>query len=440
MRAALKKILTENGPVSAKAAEVSLSFGIELDDALLLSYAADTKRGDGLRMISLQQLAARKSPLLAALLPKLASDPSVAVRVAALEAQITLDPEAGLKSARAILDDSAPVENKTLVITDRTNGDFNNLSMGPPSKDDYADQNSKHGVEFTYVPGFGKPDPKAGAVGEKLPRLNDGLTAKNDDDLEHVFFINFNGARVLCDLKKEIDVGAVSTFSWHVRDRAPQRFTLWGSNKEKPDAAEKDLKQNWTEIAKVDTQPLNDGGKHGSLIYNPAGSVGRYRYLLWQITKPGNGTFFTEMDVYEKGTFQHVPLGTRQLQQQVFQMLGKLPLPGAAAIINDWLDRLTAGKLPPVLHLDLIEAAEARKEEGIASKLKDYYKGFPDTDKLSHFRAAVAGGDVKCGEDVFQFHAAGCLKCHKLAEGHGGGDAGPKLGGVGSRLTRRKNS
>ena len=43
VRAALKKILTENGPVSAKAAEVSLSFGIELDYALLLSYAADTK-------------------------------------------------------------------------------------------------------------------------------------------------------------------------------------------------------------------------------------------------------------------------------------------------------------------------------------------------------------------------------------------------------------
>ena len=51
-----------------------------------------------------------------------------------------------------------PWKNKTLVITDRTNGDFNNLSTGIVLKDDYADQNSKHGVEFTYVPGFGKPD------------------------------------------------------------------------------------------------------------------------------------------------------------------------------------------------------------------------------------------------------------------------------------------
>ena len=207
--------------------------------------------------------------------------------------------------------------------------------------------------------------------------MNDGIAAKNDDDLEHVFFINFNGARLLCDLKNEIEVGAVSTFSWHVRARAPQRFTLWGSNKEKPNAAAKDLKPDWVEIAKVDTQPLNDGGKHGSLIYNPAGSVGRYRYLLWQITKPGTGTFFTEMDIYEKGAFQHVPLSTRRMQQQVFQLLGKSSLSGAGEIINEWLDRLTSGKLPPVLHLDLIEAAEARKEEAIAAKLMITTRGFP---------------------------------------------------------------
>ncbi len=105
---------------------------------------------------------------------------------------------------------------------------------------------------------------------------------------------------MLMDLKKSIAIGAVNTYTWHVRERAPQFFTLWGSNKEKPDAAAKDLKTDWTQIAKVDSTPLQEGDKHGSAVYNPAGDIGTYRYLLWQSFKKKQGTFYTELHVYER--------------------------------------------------------------------------------------------------------------------------------------------
>lgn len=49
----------------------------------------------------------------------------------------------------------------------------------------------------------------------------------------------------------------------------------------------------------------------------------------------------------------------------------------------------------------------------------------------------LEGGDADAGRKLFRTHeAAVCTRCHSL--GDDGGDAGPRLDGVGSRLTRRQ--
>ena len=49
-------------------------------------------------------------------------------------------------------------------------------------------------------------------------------------------------------------------------------------------------------------------------------------------------------------------------------------MPGDAARheLSSWLDRLLAGKVPPEIQLDLIEAAGRRSEPEIRQKLEKY--------------------------------------------------------------------
>ena len=250
---------------------------------------------------------------------------------------------------------------------------------------------------FSYVKGFGEPNAKAGVNDGKLPRLNDGLAAENDDDVTRCVWIDARGSRILCDLQKTIDIGAVNTFSWHLRERAPQHFVLWGSAKEKPDAAAKDLKKDWTQIAVVDTIKLNDGGKHGSTDLQPrrqrsanspplfalAEREARQRHVLHR-----NGRLRKRLQ------WLFTPMAEIRLQQEVFQKCSAkrsvCKRPRGHPVL-EWLDKMSSGKLPPVLHLDLIEAADMRTEEKVVKRMEVFRKGFPENDKLAAFRTALLG-------------------------------------------------
>ncbi|MEI6235399.1 MAG: HEAT repeat domain-containing protein [Planctomycetota bacterium] len=441
IKSALQKILSENGAIAAKAVDMAVTFGVELTDPMLLAFVKDAKRGEDIRTASLEKLASKKYADLTPLLPALITDPSTKVRVAAIAAQLDIDGPAGIKSARAILGNGTPPPtNDIKIVTDRTTGDWNKLKMGAPSNSDFADKASAKNVVFSAVKGFAPPNALAGAKDGLLPRLNDGAAAENADDTERNTWLDGNGSRILCDLQKTLDIGAINTFSWHAKNRAHQHINLWGSNNEKADAAAKDLKKEWTLIAAIDTTKLGEGGKHGSAVYNAGGSIGKFRYLLWESPQKGPGTFFSEIDVYETGTWQFSPQGDSHLQQDIYALLGKTSAPAAADYLVELLDHMAAGKIPASLHLDLIEAAELRKEESIIKRMADLRKAFPEEDKVAPYRMTLTGGDAKLGEDVFKFHAAGCLKCHKIGgEGHeAGSDAGPKLAGVATRLTRDK--
>lgn len=190
------------------------------------------------------------------------------------------------------------------VTMDRKPDKFEGLKMGAPASNDYADINSGNDVVVNYVADskFARPHMSSGAVKTTLPRLIDGKLAQNNDDTNNNVWYDWREGRFVMDLKKSIPIGLINTYSWHVTNRAPQVFTLWGTNEsELPDTTTGLVKDpNWTFIASVDTTPLGQGGVHGSSLKMLSDQPVHFRYLMWVTADVLQGTFFTEIDIHQK--------------------------------------------------------------------------------------------------------------------------------------------
>lgn len=117
-------------------------------------------------------------------------------------------------------------------------------------------------------------------------------------------------------------------------------------------------------------------------------------------------------------------------QQRAFAVLASIKHPDAAKLILSSLNNLK--QLPTAIHLDIIEAAAARTEPGIAKALAAYEAGLDSSNPYAPYAVAVDGGDLDRGRAVFYNHgAAQCTRCHKGQRGRKGGVAGPDLWNVG---------
>src|SRR5262249_8897608 len=126
-------------------------------------------------------------------------------------------------------------------------------------------------------------------------------------------------------------------------------------------------------------------------------------------------------------------------KQGAFEILAAAPQAAEAdTLIDEWLDLLNAGKAPPELVLDGLEAAEARVKAKVKfapvlrSKVDTYRQAQdklaadPKGDKLAPWADSLAGGDAEKGRNTFLNNSAVyCQRCHKL-DGQGG-DVGPSL-------------
>ncbi len=118
-----------------------------------------------------------------------------------------------------------------------------------------------------------------------------------------------------------------------------------------------------------------------------------------------------------------------------FQSLATLSDPAVDKALGKWVDRLSSGKVPAALQLDVLEAAAASKDKKVAQKLADYQKSKKADDPMARFRECLEGGDAAAGRLIFFEKAeAACLRCHKV-KGEGG-DVGPDLAGIASRHDR----
>jgi hypothetical protein len=149
--------------------------------------------------------------------------------------------------------------------------------------------------------------------GGELSTLQDGKVPTGADEPADNFFFAAGspGGRLLIDLGTPIAIDQVNNYSWHRNTRGPQVYKLYGSdgmdsqfNREPSGDADPE-QTRWKLLAEVDTRPSGNGavgGQYGASIFDSEGSVGPFRYLLFDISRtenhdPFGNTFYSEIDV-----------------------------------------------------------------------------------------------------------------------------------------------
>jgi len=128
----------------------------------------------------------------------------------------------------------------------------------------------------------------------------------------------------------------------------------------------------------------------------------------------------------------HAPV---QERQRGLATLAAMRLPQADALLLRWVGRLEAGKVPSVLQLDLIEAAETRGTPELGAALERFRKSHSSENPLVSFRTSLEGGNAERGRALFVGHQqAQCIRCHRIIDQ--GGTAGPDLSKVATRGDR----
>jgi putative heme-binding domain-containing protein len=119
--------------------------------------------------------------------------------------------------------------------------------------------------------------------------------------------------------------------------------------------------------------------------------------------------------------------------QSALVALGGMKSKRAVALLGDWVDRLVTGKAPAGLQLDIVEAATASRDRALLGKLRKYEAAKPKGNALAKYGECLEGGDAAEGEAIFR--SGQCTQCH-VVDGVGG-NVGPDLSHVASRLARR---
>ena len=149
----------------------------------------------------------------------------------------------------------------------------------------------------------------------ELSALIDGRLPTNEDDPGANVYFNAGSSdgRFRMDLGHAIDIAQVNTYSWHPSSRGPQLYKLYAA-----DGSEENLDLNpkrgidpatrgWKFLTTVNTLPQQgeDGGQYGVSVTDSSGSLGKYRFLLFdcyvtELYDNWGNTFYSEIDVISK--------------------------------------------------------------------------------------------------------------------------------------------
>ncbi len=172
-----------------------------------------------------------------------------------------------------------------------------------PSRNDAAGP-----AKFTLVDGARDNN------GGSLDALHDGKVPRGEDQPSENFFFaqGADGGRLQLDLGTNTIIKQVNTYSCHGGTRGPQVYVLYASDgtadgfKAEPKRGTDPLSCGWKQLAKVDTRPKEGegGGQHAVSVAESEGNLGRFRYLLFDISRtedrdPFGNTFFSEIDVVD---------------------------------------------------------------------------------------------------------------------------------------------
>jgi quinoprotein glucose dehydrogenase len=128
---------------------------------------------------------------------------------------------------------------------------------------------------------------------------------------------------------------------------------------------------------------------------------------------------------------------TVEEKQAAITAFGKLPLENSQTVFEQLLAKMETGKLPRETYLELAEAIDSTRSPQLIAQYKEVSKKLSPDSLMANFEGALLGGDANRGaRTMYMNQAAQCIRCH--AFGDYGGNAGPQLNGVASRLTREQ--
>ena len=184
---------------------------------------------------------------------------------------------------------------------DVANREFKFKSIASPAKDDAATN-----AKLTLIDG------ELDQGGAELSALTDGRVPRDEDEPgANVFFrAGSSGGRFRMDFGRAIEVRQVNTYSWHPNTRGPQLYKLFAADGSDPKLnldpkrGVDPASQGWKLIALVSTlsDRGEDGGQYAASVIDPNGSLGKYRYLLFdcyvtELHDNWGNTFYSEIDV-----------------------------------------------------------------------------------------------------------------------------------------------
>ena len=124
-------------------------------------------------------------------------------------------------------------------------------------------------------------------------------------------------------------------------------------------------------------------------------------------------------------------------KQSATAALGTIDHPASEKVIEEQLQKLTAGNLAPEVYLETLEAAENTSSPKIENLLAQYRAKHSEGSLTDQYRSALYGGQRDQGAKIFYNNeSAACVRCHAI-DGYGG-NVGPDLTNIGNQLTRKQ--
>jgi putative heme-binding domain-containing protein len=128
---------------------------------------------------------------------------------------------------------------------------------------------------------------------------------------------------------------------------------------------------------------------------------------------------------------------TTEEKQAALLTLGKLPVENSRKVFDGLLTKLSDGKLPAEVHLELAEAIDSTRSSELKTRYNEVTAKLSPDAVAATYQAALYGGDADAGRRIFFNHStAQCIRCHSYEDL--GGNAGPRLNGVASRISRKQ--
>lgn len=153
------------------------------------------------------------------------------------------------------------------------------------------------------------------------------------------------------------------------------------------------------------------------------------RMAAWRVQAAHDPDGF--LDGALKG-FQESTVAERQL---ALRWVGGIPGERAQRWLEGQWEAWMAGRLPPELALDVLEAAALRPERSMRDKVAAYEAHLKAAGTAGSQRLMLVGGDPQRGRDIFGSHPNGqCVRCHDA--GGEGQQVGPVLRGIAGRVNR----